>query len=1287
MVYHPYSLTQGREYYGPSLTGADPEQERWTERTPSPFYEQQSNLSGALMIGAGVVGTGFLPFRGKRLWDFYVAGLRGIEEYSPGGVLRTFQASTFFSQFTSQARAGWKIEAEFLRSAEGKGLREYLTTLIGEKGGTYMRLGTEGVQLKGGRLLFAETGDVALKYAGGMISPVAERVALETESYWGSIAGKHLGSGYARSMGAYTASSAYLPAGDARLFGQVFQTAEGQFHRQVIGARTLPGYIGRQLGGLGTEAVSRFNRLLQAPFEMQPFRSVFGTVQKGLKKLTGREIQFAVKEGSGLQMLGRLSAKYGLGLGAVALGYQTLDYMVRNAELFDDTAFEEGVTAGIATVGVKTNLAISKAAEATGLHTYREMQEELAPGSTSLGTLLGFPLLGALGAASSVYLARIAKTARLQREGLGVAAAAARAKDELKTFGGALGRLGEQISKTEGLYSRQDWVGKVFRKLGTADETGEVAYKFVGKVGPAKLAGLLGAGIGAMLVAPFLPGALIPSERPDELEAIYSGRKEVAIRKGRWWEFGRSPYEGQRIEYYRPHWYPRMMMGAREKGLYGEKERSPLENYIRKEFTYDWELEHYYDRPYPITSLPFEDVPFIGPLLAGTIGRLIKPPKLMHTEEWMRGEGVKAMPPAFGERVATDIGEQPPPKPISPYSAEGIAGEQVYRMTEMIGLPGFALTSVKEALTGTPDLFDQFTQLESARRAFGAERAYWDLEIGGGMGTTEALRRLFPHRRRQVPLYNPIRNLMPEWLPGPGEKSPDFRHGDPYTKVKEGELRLPGTGYEARFPELKGVRPEDYPLIHRYKILADVAPYTDKYKQTLQAVRAARKLQDWTDYEENIFQTTQEQVANRKIRKEFEEYEYLSPMGELTSERNYYGGEESSSLIAAINKMKAGEEVEPGVVRKLFGGYWELLAHNAETAIDQLTPVSPGAKLVHTRTAIEDYQRTQVFGTENAFWQHPWRDFLRPFTQLTASAFGFDSMPGHIKDRRALEEHFDILKYVKNARLSHLARMAGDTDAVKQFEQKKDETLFGLNPFTFNYRSIFRALPRRERDYFNSFAEAETVEERANILKLVPDNEKGLYVARWKMQFAEEVKKAKKAGILSEQDAEAADEIIEQTYAEAKTEGYPTSKELFAEYVETRLQGESYADWYRRTRLLADVPLPGADWVGWHPSVDLDDIKLKVVQNMGEDMHEYDLWPSRAQGLMNKPYINNEAVQAIMEPEELDSIEMQSRVEQLFNTPGVSASVFTRDTLSGDNDINMDIEQDVDIEGALAKVV
>ena len=54
---------------------------------------------------------------------------------------------------------------------------------------------------------------------------------------------------------------------------------------------------------------------------------------------------------------------------------------------------------------------------------------------------------------------------------------------------------------------------------------------------------------------------------------------------------------------------------------------------------------------------------------------------------------------------------------------------------------------------------------------------------------------------------------------------------------------------------------------------------------------------------------------------------------------------------------------------------------------------------------------------------------------------------------------------------------------------------------------------------------------------------------------------------------------------------------------------------------------------GWHPHVDLEDIKLKIVQNLGEDMHDYNLWQSRERELVRKPYITDQPLtDAVQQP-------------------------------------------------------
>ena len=1270
----PYS---GKAYYATALQAEvqDPMQGYWSNQ-PQKTESLSRSLKRTSLTGlglAGFIGAGFLKTKTGNVWDKYIGALRTAEEYSPGGILRTLQLSNIFSPFASAVRnANVFISPEQL--AGNKSYRNYLSSLIGK--GTqdpFMRLGMEGVTLKGGKLFWGQGEEVALKYAS----------AFTTQRH-GSI--PKIGAAYARLINAPEKGSFERLFSQVSPFSRATNPTIGGMPAQIIGGKSIGQTVYRGLGAVGTWGVERFNTLLNVPFE-----------NKFLQNNIGKFLNLSVEKTGGLRMLGKLAVKYGPALGGVALGYQSLDYLMKKSSLLDKTIFNEGLTVGISTALVKGNLAASKVAEVTGLHRYREKQEEIAPGSTDIQKLIAFPLIGSVSLGMSAYATKVYEMFKIRRntpgpwagEKMPVAMARELAESNLASFGGKglLARAGRYLTSEAGVYSRQDLLGKFIRKIATPNTEGKLAYKLLGNIGPVKLATTLGASIGALAILPFLPGALIPGKRPGELRDIYSGKQEVAVRRGRWWSLGRSPYEGGRISYFRPHWYARMRMDARDKSIWGDKEPNPLTKWFKKEFTYDLEKKFYEDRPYPITSLPFEDVPLVGTLLANTIGRIIKPPKLMHTEEWMGPGGTtRSDYSRYGERTATDIGQVPDGKPISPYSPTQTIGKQIYNMTEMVGLPGWLSTVAKEKLSGTPDWFDKEKQLESARRIHSSERWYWDQELGDMFMTNEALRRLYPHRQRQIDLYNPIRNTMPTWMPGPGDKSPDFLHGDPYTKVPEGELRLPGKGYEARYPELAGTKPEDYPLIQKYKILADIAPYSDAFGKVVSEVRTARKSKKtWSDEDQRIWETTNEQIKQKKQVKTFQEYKYLGPLGELFPNKE---ASKSTAFVAAINQQKA--TAKPGAFQKLAGGYWEMISHNAETSLDMLTPIAPGAKLVHQRTAIESYEREQAYGTGAAFWKRPIENFIAPFFRTLGKELGYKDIPDKIQKKRVINEQFDILKYVKNTRLSNIATHHLDPKAAAEFRRKADETLFGVNPFTRRYENIYRALPKAERDYFESFETAKSTEERQRILELVPENEKSLYIARWKLAHATEVRTAKKEGILTNQELEKADSEIKDFYKEAESEGLPSSKELFGQYSATRTAGESYADWYRRVFLLADKKLPGPDWVGWHPSVDLDDVKLKVVQTLGEDMHDYDLWESREKELPYKPYLDNEAISAITHPDNLSKEQMRDRVNQVLDVDGLQADTFVSSFYrpKKHNEIHVTIDQDrkEDMKHAMSKM-
>jgi hypothetical protein len=1196
---------------------------------PTSHALRNTALLGA--AGYGVFQYGHtLDEAGAPLWNKWAGYLRTAEELSPGRLLRTLQLSTIASSFGTGIQEGGTFRPNtvfhtptFLK--QNRVYANYLSSLLNDpKKSQHMY--QKGIRLADGKAYFGDTAEVALEHARGLVGSSAEGSLNRYAEAWFLGMGNDPGQ---MQIGSHT------PSRLASLRNTIKESPVF-----ITGANSELEYLQRSANAVFTEAMARPNRLAATAADIEPLKSIFGFVDRKWGDVTESlleqryPLRLGVAYGTGAEMAGRFAAKYGVYVPLAIGAYKTLDWLGR-----------ETIGAGPTDVGAyawtRSQVLISQAAEVTGLHNLRERQEEAAPGSTRLSKLAAIPLIGGLVGGASIYLSRMHRTLDNMKAGM----TATEAKDAaIKYYDefvgeGVLSEAGRYLRETKGAYQREDFLGKAIRKIASPTEGGEELYfKGFGKLTANKAIIGLGAAIGIALISPYLPGALVPSHRPAELEAIYSGEQEVPIRKGRWWEFGRTPFEGSRVEYYRPHWYARMRQRGTETQVWGDGDiPSPLGQFLRREFTYDLERKHYEDRPYPVTALPFEDVPVLGPLLSRTLGRIIKPPQLMHTEEWMTGEGETLdLGPGFGGTVATGLGEAPMGSPITPFGLKGGFGEQFYRLSEMSGLPGFFFQSMKQKVTGTGSFFEEERQLESARRINGLERRYWDMNLGGGLGTTEFIRRLIPHKRNEIELYNPISNTMPSWIPGMEDRSKDFTHGDPYSKIQEGEIRLPGEGYATRYPE-------DYPLVHRLKILADVAPYSDKYKQTLAAARGARNAGILSSDEQEILSQTLDQIAEKRKGKDFREYKHLSPMGRPFGNRTYYA-DHSSSVLATLNKMKA-QESGSGPIGSMYGGYWELLSHAAETSLDQLTPFSPGAKFMNERSALEDYQQYQVYGTENAFWDKPWSNFLRPTAYLTAHSLGYEGIPKHVEQVRNLEQYFDILKYVKYTRLSKQAAGMGDTKSAAEFRKQKESTLFGINPYTYDFSKLMSAIPRRERDYFNAFSGAQTEEERAKILQLVPDNMKGLYMARWRLQLANDVRRAEKQGQLSVFQQKEASEIMAKVYDEARTEGMPKNEELWAEYLATRQDGETYPDWYRRTKLLAQVPgLPGPDWVGWHPQVDLEDIKLLLVKSQGEDMHDYNLWPSRERRLPNKPYLAS----AIEPLQNLSAGDMRQRIDELL---------------------------------------
>ena len=852
------------------------------------------------------------------------------------------------------------------------------------------------------------------------------------------------------------------------------------------------------------------------------------------------------------------------------------------------------------------------------------------------------------------------------------------------------------------------------------DERGERVYTPLVATGAARVA------VEAQsLMSGITPGGMNYSQKKQQLL-----EGEVAIRKGRFWLLGNTPFEGGKIQYFRPSWYRRLEGAATfTSDTYG----SPMEKLmyyndfspLRPLDPYRFERKHYNDRPYPLTGEYFSG-PFgpVTPLLNATVGRVLKPQRVMHKEEVDAalassvavGEGGAYLPPQQKVYVGANMQANPlvsypaapPPNiprqpfrhypvgagspsgddklriasfnasyaanagatqsasaqvhrqignlneqislsssnpnigigtnsvsfggvqgsygvptgpmimpskivaagtPIRSSSNQYLSGDLAYRMQETAGIYGFLGGNLRSAITGGAyDFEPNRAVLQSASKAYGSTRAFWDLNLGGmgdvplpaegalgNIEISEVIRRFIPKERTNVDFLNPIKNTMGRqypFMPG-NENFIDFTRGDPFTKVPEGELRLPGVGYE-RFNKIYPDESGRYGAVNQLDILADVAPYSKEF-------RALNKRIDSMDLSE------EERIKVAQVRAQREAIE-----------------RSKTNFSAYDTRTLADKVLSPFETAKQAFLHTDNIINN---------------KFIGERTATEDWERKHVYGTTFPEWQRPIESYIEPIfnkgTQrnpLLAAAIGgavFSTMvsgrqakvgaaliggaatglfslskkfgserfiPDERKKEIALEEYADILNYVKYTSAASRAQKQGDVQAAKQYMAMSKKTMYGVDLDNQNIDQVAAAIPKRKRDHFKAMLEAPP-QERGRILSTAGRLERRIYEAAWGM----------------------------------KVEKRPD----LVEYFQNR-------------------ELPGADWEGWHPNTNMEHVKIKIGQSMGLELSQMGYYPQQIKeaNLVNPSYPNFGTGRS-----EASAKDVRARLQQLMNDNNINGQI------------------------------
>jgi hypothetical protein len=680
------------------------------------------------------------------------------------------------------------------------------------------------------------------------------------------------------------------------------------------------------------------------------------------------------------------------------------------------------------------------------------------------------------------------------------------------------------------------WGADLSRNKVVQEELRDLGF---GKYAPTTRLGRAGVIFGSLFLGhQLLTGGLLGSmDSAQNLEDIYSGKKLVEIKKNRAWEGGGTPYEGSDSSYYRPHQYALMMNRVREKGIWGDEyDRNPLSKAFLKNFTYHLEEKNYWNRPYPVTGQAFSDIPIIGGLLGASVGQLIKPTKVMHSSEWIRenGSGLEYANVFKGNMMepAYSLGAVGQGVPQMPNSFRALHADLTDQFRELEGMTGFAKNTMFGALFGKENWNTDATRLASSSDMTSMRDHFWEMEMGGAMFTNEFLRRVLPRKKAGEQSSNPVMNSMPSWIPD------KFRWGDPYKSVAWGEARLPGPGFVALHPELSGLDPEAYPMMYKYQILADIAPFapeTFKVKNQLYSNRAAGKMSDSETRMMDDIDTRHSQVTARYDFNEMDERAIAVPGSGIV--RSIYGAAKQTLRTA----------VEPG---------------------EYMIPMGfrPSQKLLGMRDPINQYEYERMYGTSLAFWNEPWRDWLRPAMYSTAHAIGFSGKPLWREEADQTGQYFDQLQFFKSMFLAENAKQLGlDPGKEASLRIQAGQTRTGYTDTT-NPLSTYWSLPSEDRAFFNRFANADP-SERKRIKEMVPSDQVPIYEDMWRR--------------VDSQDP---------TLYNMTTKGN-------SELMQSKYEG-----------LKQTMKLPDGGWIGWNSEVDLNDVKARYVDRIGADMHDYSIW-------------------------------------------------------------------------------
>lgn len=640
--------------------------------------------------------------------------------------------------------------------------------------------------------------------------------------------------------------------------------------------------------------------------------------------------------------------------------------------------------------------------------------------------------------------------------------------------------------------------------------------------------------------------------------------------------------------------------------------------------------------------------------------------------------------------------------------------------------------------------------VQRADAAYNASNRFWESELGSlGGAMSEIGRRFIRRDDGQLDTYNPIRNTMPDWMPGDGYFI-NFQIGDPYSKLSNGEYRLPGAAYES-LNELHPDETGEYGAFDKFKILADVAPFSDEYNFWSQYLMDT--LPEGSDIRKEAT-SIRKQVSERRTKYEFTPYrfkgndivtsevtvkKFLDDYTFLTEEygdtpirlagmqyrkkapgilEEYFQvgdkvtvgiAEEEDKRISKdtygtmravvfnelgnINKqiIERGEMVEnqndfsaAGIHSRFTdqeikkGSRWETLMHTS-------SPLN--TKFAQVRTALEEYERDQVYGKDWATWDNfLLDDYIVPTLQglgrfdnplwsgtaggvtglvlgrfflkggrptkiagIAGALFGLGSnfafkryeqkngeawIPERRRTENDLNEYFDILKYLKYEGLYQASReeIAHQTgydieDFAQLIDDQKELTKQQRQELEDEKKLLFLDQP-------NGWEERR--KEINTELNTIAEDKGELYLPDSFIQ-ALSYKEERDTTLYSIDPYADRMKLIQafpykdkwfvQDFLDAPDEDKEKILKLVPENqrrIYKALWGMGLEDQKPLEYYMEKYDIPDWTWEGWQPEYSLDDIKVKAVQEANLDMSDFNFWDDDIQASQYVPNLQED---------------------------------------------------------------